>query len=560
MREHRGMFSRTAPGLSIGRIVAVLLIVGVTTPAAAASSSWLAAFGDMDLQRRLWLAAVGGFSLAAAFAMLAFELRSRRIAIALRRLTDLAASVDGRLPEETRRQRISTELARLTDEMLYSSQRMGRERRELAGKASSWEAIFAASLEASIALDKAGVITHVNPAAERLFRLTAQEVVGKPLADVMLPATHRSPDNANFASDLAGGRASGRRQELVAQRRDGRQFPLEVAIAEFKNGEQIGYIVSARDISTHRRLRAELARAREILPDASVKSPPRNGYTLEEICGEPMRRLAARAEKKRLRFRYEDTELQGLALIGNAARLRRVLANLIDSSIQACTTGELIVHLALMPLEEHELRLSASVTATGMTDEQAATMVQPYVVHPFSGSGSGLSGAVTDRRIEFFGARVMVARAAGGGVTFQFNQRFEVDLSRVAIDLSVPVTSPAPTANVKPSQPSTAPMTHHERTDFARAAVRLRKNAENKNLGALWAEAHRLTDAWQRHASMSQSKSGGKGLVSALAHAARGGDSVNAAILARRFADALEAVVSSKADQHVEDFAEHAAR
>ncbi len=150
---------------------------------AAAANSFVDAFSEMDLHRRLWMAAIGGFSLAAAFAMLAFELRSRRISIALRRLTDLAASVDGRLPEETRRQRIGTELTRLSDEILYSSQRMGREKRELAARAATWEAIFAASLEASIALDKAGVITHVNPAAERLLRVTAagnrRQVVGR---------------------------------------------------------------------------------------------------------------------------------------------------------------------------------------------------------------------------------------------------------------------------------------------------------------------------------------------------------------------------------------------
>ena len=311
------MLVRIAPPVARNLVACLALALMAS---AAAANSLVGAFSEMDLHRRLWMAAIGGFSLAAAFAMLAFELRSRRISIALRRLTDLAASVDGRLPEETRRQRIGTELTRLSDEILYSSQRMGREKRELAGKAATWEAIFAASLEASIALDKAGVITHVNPAAERLLRVTAEEIIGKSLVDVMLPPTHRSPDNANFASDLAGGRASGRRQELVAQRRDGRQFPLEVAVAEFKNGTEIGYIVSARDISAHRRLRAELARAREIAPDASVKSAPRSGYTLEEICGEPIRRLAVRAQRKGLRFRYEDMELQGLALIGNAAR------------------------------------------------------------------------------------------------------------------------------------------------------------------------------------------------------------------------------------------------
>ena len=321
----------------------------------------------------------------------------------------------------------------------------------------------------------------------------------------------------------------------------------------------MGYIISARDISTQRRLRAELARAREIQPDASVKSTPRSGYTLEEICGDPIRRLATRAQRKGLRFRYEDTELQGLALIGNAARLRRVLANLIDSSLQVCETGELIVHLALIPLEERELRLSASVTATGMTDEQAALMVQPYVVQPFT--SSGLSGAVTDRRIEFFGARVLVARAAGGGVTFQFNQRFEADLSRVAIDLSVEV--PAASGATKPAK-DCAPITHQDRADFARAAVRLRKNAERKNLSALWAEAHRLTGAWQRNAQAigatgGDAGSGSNGLVSALSHAARGGDAVNASMLARRLADALEGAAVSPPTEQVESSAvEHA--
>lgn len=540
MREHRGMPARIAP--LTPRIIVALLALGLALDAAAANA-WSSAFGEMDLHRRLLLAAVGGFSLAAAFAMLAFELRSRRISIALRRLTDLAASVDGRLPEETRRQRVATELTRLTDEILYSSQRMNRERRELTGKAAAWEAIFAASLEASIALDKAGVITHVNPAAERLLRVASHEIIGKALVDVMLPPTHRSPDNANFSSDLAGGRASGRRQELVAQRRDGRQFPLEVSVAEFKNGIEIGYIVGARDISTHRRLRAELARAREIAPDASVKSAPRNGYTLEEICGEPIRRLAARAQRKGLRFRYEDTELQGLALIGNAARLRRVLANLIDSSLQVCESGELIVHLTLIPLEDRELRLSASVTATGMTDEQAATMVQPYVVQPFA--SSGLSGAATDRRIEFFGARVMVARAASGGVTFQFNQRFEADLSRLSIDLSATVSTNSPiTTGDAPRNPTPpAPQPANDRADFKRAATRLRKNAEKTNLGALWAEAHRLTGAWQRHAAAGD-LNGDTGLVSALSHAARGGDTSSAILLARRLADALERVAT----------------
>ena len=38
--------------------------------------------------------------------------------------------------------------------------------------------------------------------------------------------------------------------------------------------------------------------------------------------------------------------------------------------MHVCESGELIVHLALIPMEEREVRLSASVTATGMTNEE----------------------------------------------------------------------------------------------------------------------------------------------------------------------------------------------
>jgi hypothetical protein len=71
--------------------------------------------------------------------------------------------------------------------------------------------------------------------------------------------------------------------------------------------------------------------------------------------------------------------------------------------------------------------------------------------------------------------------------------------------------------------------------DFVRAAARLRRNAERANLGALWAEAHRLRNPWQSHGDPAQA-----GLVSALAHTARWGDASNAVMLARRLADALE--------------------
>ena len=122
----------------------------------------------------------------------------------------------------------------------------------------------------------------------------------------------------------------------------------------------------------------------------------------------------------------------------------------------------------------------------------------------------------------------------GSGATFRFQLRFEADLSDVSIDLSTPVAKAPRKAVASRTATDDATRQHH---DFLKSAARLRKNAnaERPALMALWAEAHQLKDVWQRH--------GGRddiGLVTALAHTARGGDATNAVVLARRLADALE--------------------
>jgi PAS domain S-box-containing protein len=561
-----GNFRSTFARAGVG-IAPVLVLLLLAAPGEVhAARAWLNDLGDLTPPQRLWLAAFGGLSLGLAFGLIAFELRSRALAIALRRLTGLAAGVDGRVHEETRRQGVATEFGRLSDEILYSAQRMARERREMYGRVAVWDAIFAAALDAMIELDASGNIAQMNPAAERLLRVKAQEVEGKPLVDVMLPPSHRSPDNANFARDLASGKAQGRRQELVAMRGDGRQFPLEVAIAEFSSGEQRGFIVTARDISLQRRARADLSRAREDLDRelaplrdqiarlkeqleprssgrapanetraAAEPAPARRAFTVDGACGDLIRKLVSRAERKGLGFRYEDSDVQGLSLLGDAARLRRVLVNLIDSVVRVTESGEVVVHIAAVPGDGRQLDLVASVVATEMSEEQATRMVRPFINDSATrlDQGPPAGPTTTAQKIDFLGSRVHAERMPGGGSTFRFRQHFEADLSQLTFDVSQPAA-----AAQRPMAKRSAQMPVekvHAAEEFARAAARLRRNADRTNLGALWAESHRLQGTWMRHGDPAHA-----GLLTALAHTARGGDATNAVLLARRLADVLE--------------------
>jgi PAS domain S-box-containing protein len=507
-----------------------------------------------DARERLLLAAFSGFSLGLAFGLLIYELRVRGVSIALRRLTDLAASIDGRMPDDSKRGAIKRELERLSDEVLFSARRRTQERREFDNQATAWQAMFAATLDPMFVLDGKGVLKEMNPAAERQFRITANEAAGKHLADLLFPLPHRALDHAAFRQDIAAGKAVGRRQEMIVHCGQ-RQFPVELAMAEFHVGDEPGLIVTARDIAAQRQARSDLKRVREQadrlqarlrtelagrrgaraapetlpLPESTAPAPVAGGtpFTLEEACGDMIRKLVVKAERKGLGFRYEDSEVQGTGLIGDATRLRALVTELIDGVIRQSAVGEIIVHFSALSTDERSIELVVAVTAVGMTEEQSRQVGQPVL----PGKRDARAARVPHtRHVEVAGVLTEVTLQGEAGVLFTARMHYAVDLSRVAIDLGALAGITAPTGDDDADPRLVA--------EFARAATRLRHNADKGNLGALWAQAHRLKETWLPRAPLADA-----GLVSALAHTARGGDVANACMLARRLAEALDVTV-----------------
>jgi len=528
-----------------------------------------------DGPERIWMIAASGLVLGLALGWLAYELKARGLAIALRRLTDLASSLDGRIADDSRRGDVKKELDRLSDEVLYSVRRMSRERREFDQRATAWQAMFAATLDAMFVLDANGKVRELNPAAEREFRLTAADAVGCHLADLLFPLPQRALDHAAFMQDIAAGKAVGRRQELIVHCGQ-RQFPVEMAMAEFRVGEEPGLIVTARDISAHRQARADLRRVREQadrlqsrlrnelssrrLVRSSREAPatldvvmaPTGGtpFTLEDACGDVIRRLVVKAERKGLGFRYEDSEVQGMGLIGDGSRLHGLVTELIDGVIRHAAEGEIIVHFSAVSIDERSIELVVSVTATGMGESEARHVGRPAgkdaQTAAKSRAGRGRTGGATLHAVTIAGVETHVAATPLRGVVFKARMHYAVDLSHVSIDLGALAGVPAPAPGAAEADPRLL-------AEFARAASRLRHNADKGNLGALWAQAHRLKEIWLPHASLSDA-----GLVSALAHTARGGDMANACMLARRLADAIDGTVREQVNATEADTADAA--
>ena len=127
-------------------------------------------------------------------------------------------------------------------------------------------AMLEAAIDAVIAMDDTGRITEFSPAAERTFGHRREDVIGKELAEIIVPPDLRERHRAGLIRYLATGDAAilGRRIELRAVRADGQQIPVEVAINRIDQPGPPTFIGYVRDISGQRRLEESLRQAQKM--------------------------------------------------------------------------------------------------------------------------------------------------------------------------------------------------------------------------------------------------------------------------------------------------------
>jgi len=126
-----------------------------------------------------------------------------------------------------------------------------------------FRAVAETATDAIVAADKSGHITYCNPGAERIFGYAARDAIGRPLT-LLMPQRFHDAHRQGLARFLTTGEARvvGRTVELVGQRKDGTEFPLELSLASWKVGGDTFFAGILRDI-TERKRAEELLRASE---------------------------------------------------------------------------------------------------------------------------------------------------------------------------------------------------------------------------------------------------------------------------------------------------------
>ncbi|MBX3568612.1 MAG: PAS domain S-box protein [Rhizobiaceae bacterium] len=122
------------------------------------------------------------------------------------------------------------------------------------------------SLDAIIVIDETGSIIEFNPAAEKMFGYVRNDVLGRDLLDMVIPAYYRK-GYANGAEYMAGRGAPmiGHRMETVTQNSDGEVFPIELTATEMRVADRRLFFGSIRDLRDQLRAEEEINRQRERL-------------------------------------------------------------------------------------------------------------------------------------------------------------------------------------------------------------------------------------------------------------------------------------------------------
>lgn len=315
------------------------------------------------------------------------------------------------------------------------------------------DAILEAASEGILVVDQDGSIMSANGRIEAMFGYSREELLGEPV-EVLLPERLRPRHSGHRAAYLLDPhvRPMGRGRDLLARRRDGREFPVEISLSYVQTESGVRGLAFVTDI-THRQA-AELATrqaerlsavgrmaagiAHEInnpigvltsrielmlleaegnkLPAETVEdlrvlhrqtmrvatiaktllsfsrpsTPDRNLVDLNEVVG-AMLLLVQKEYARHAVHVVPDLQENLPRVLGHANALEQVLLNLMINAAQAMTTGGQVT--VTTGVHGDRVRLVVADNGPGIDPENVANVFEPFFTTKASGTGLGLSVA-----------------------------------------------------------------------------------------------------------------------------------------------------------------------
>ncbi len=200
-------------------------------------------------------------------------------------------------------------VAQDVDQIKRAQQKIAEQARALEAAHERLHGIISSAMDAVITIDAHQCIVLFNPAAERMFGLTAREAEGRPI-DCLIPGQFRA-SHARFVD--AFGSTEGRNRRMGAlgairgRRVNGEEFPVEASLSQVQLGNERLFTVILRDVTERVKAEERLGRLAAIVEnsrDAIVSKTPEGivtswnrgaealfGYSAAEMIGCSIRKI-----------------------------------------------------------------------------------------------------------------------------------------------------------------------------------------------------------------------------------------------------------------------------
>jgi two-component system sensor histidine kinase/response regulator len=148
-------------------------------------------------------------------------------------------------------------------------------------------------------------------------------------------------------------------------------------------------------------------------------------FDLREIIQNTIDQMAIVADEKGLNLAYAIQEGTTTALVGDPARLRQVLLNLLNNAIRFSEQGKVFLEILQAGEMNEEVELSFLVhdTGTGMSEEDQTKLFRSFSEADTSG-GTGLGITICRKLAELMGGTIEATSTLGKGSTFSFTLQF----------------------------------------------------------------------------------------------------------------------------------------
>lgn len=133
-------------------------------------------------------------------------------------------------------------------------------------------AVIDTALDGIISIDAEGNINAVNPMAEKQFGYHAHEMIGRNV-NILMPSPYREHHDSYLKNYLNTRQAKiiGIGREVVGLRKDGSEFPMELAVNSLKIDGQDAFVGVVHDITERKKQEQEIAEQHELVKQSNRK-------------------------------------------------------------------------------------------------------------------------------------------------------------------------------------------------------------------------------------------------------------------------------------------------